>query len=64
MGVLWETKDRLGRAVVMTNDAWAHIAWRAATEPDPPPEVATRLVADVKELFERYGIEPEPDDRA
>lgn len=39
-----------------------HPAWRAATEPNPTPEVATRIVNDVKHLFERYGIEnPDPE---
>jgi hypothetical protein len=35
-----------------------HPAWRAAAAPDPAPEVATRIVGDIKSLFDAYGVEP------
>ncbi len=39
-----------------------HPAWRAATHPHPLPEVASLIVNDIKDLFDRYGIEdPNPD---
>jgi hypothetical protein len=39
-----------------------HPTWQAATDPDPSPEVANRIVNDVKDLFDRYGIDdPKPD---
>jgi hypothetical protein len=28
MAVIWETTDRLGRLVVLTDDGWAHIVSR------------------------------------
>ena len=33
-----------------------HPAWTAATTPDPQPSVAERIVADIKQLFDRFGI--------
>jgi len=39
-----------------------HPDWRAATEPNPPLEVASRIVNDIRALFDRYGIDDsEPD---
>jgi hypothetical protein len=35
-----------------------HPAWLAATTPNPAPSVATLIVRDIKNLFDRYGIEP------
>jgi hypothetical protein len=34
-----------------------HPEWRAATKPHPDPSVAARIVSDIKDLFDRYGIE-------
>jgi hypothetical protein len=42
--------------------AWAvkrHPAWRNALSPDPPPEIARRIVLDIQELYDRYGRTPE-----
>ena len=42
--------------------AWAverHPEWREATAPNPPPDVARRIVLDIKELYDRYGRTPE-----
>lgn len=36
-----------------------HPHWRAAALPNPSPEVAERIVRDIKALYDRYGI---PDD--
>jgi hypothetical protein len=40
-----------------------HPAWQAATEPNPDPAVAARIVSDIKDLFDRYGIETGSDER-
>jgi hypothetical protein len=40
-----------------------HPEWRAATKPNPGPTVAARIVSDIKDLFDRYGIETGPDER-
>lgn len=34
-----------------------HPAWRAAAKPNPDLSVAARIVSDIKDLFDRYGIE-------
>jgi hypothetical protein len=34
-----------------------HPAWRAAAEPAPAPQTASRIGADIKKLFDRYGID-------
>jgi hypothetical protein len=39
-----------------------HPAWRAATKPNPDPSVAARIVNDIKDLFDRYGIETGSDE--
>lgn len=39
-----------------------HPAWQAATEPAAPPHVASRIVADIKRLFDRYGIDDPAND--
>lgn len=33
-----------------------HPAWRAAAEPDLPPETAASIVKDVQALYDRYGL--------
>ena len=33
-----------------------HPSWLAAAAPNPPPEVASHIVNDIKRLFDRYGI--------
>jgi hypothetical protein len=40
-----------------------HPEWREATKPNPDPMVAARIVSDIKDLFDRYGIETGPDER-
>jgi hypothetical protein len=35
-----------------------HPAWRAATKPNPDLSVAALIVSDIRNLFNRYGIEP------
>jgi hypothetical protein len=40
-----------------------HPEWRAATKPNPDPAVASRIVNDIKDLFDRYGIETGSDER-
>jgi hypothetical protein len=40
-----------------------HPTWRAATKPNPDSSVATRIVNDIKDLFDRYGIETGADER-
>lgn len=39
-----------------------HPAWQAATEANPPDSVVERVVADIKQLFDQYGLEPEETD--
>ena len=42
--------------------AWAvekHPAWREAMESHPSPNLARRIVLDIKELYDRYGRNPE-----
>ena len=44
--------------------AWAvkrHPAWRGAMAPNPPPDLARRIVLDIKDLHDRYGLTPEFD---
>jgi hypothetical protein len=39
--------------------AWAverHPSWRNTLAPKPPPEIARRIVLDIKELCDRYGL--------
>ena len=38
-----------------------HPARSAAKNPNPDPSVAVRIVCDIKDLFDRYGIEPGDD---
>lgn len=39
-----------------------HPAWKPLAENNPPPEAVARIVTDIRELFDRYGIEdPDPD---
>jgi hypothetical protein len=33
-----------------------HPSWRRAAEPNPPAEVATKIVSDIKLLYDRYGL--------
>jgi hypothetical protein len=33
-----------------------HPTWLAASEPNPPPEVASAIVNDIRQLFDRFGI--------
>jgi hypothetical protein len=40
-----------------------HPAWHRATQPNPDPAVAARIVNDIKDLFDRYGIETGSDER-
>jgi hypothetical protein len=40
-------------------EAWAverHPSWRNTLAPKPPPEIARRIVLDIKELCDRYGL--------
>jgi hypothetical protein len=39
-----------------------HPTWREAIGSDPRPEVAERIVRDIKALYDRYGIDTDPDD--
>ena len=39
-----------------------HPAWRAATALHPSSSVAARIVRDIKDLFNRYGIDPDTAD--
>ena len=44
--------------------AWAveqHPAWKDAMTPNPPPAIARRIVLDIKDMHERYGLTPETD---
>jgi hypothetical protein len=44
--------------------AWAierHPAWRGALLPNPPAEIARRIVLDIKDLHSRYGLTSEAD---
>ena len=44
--------------------AWAvklHAAWSGAVVPDPPPDAARRIVLDIKQLYDRYGLVAEAD---
>lgn len=34
-----------------------HPTWRAAAEPEPTSETASRIVNDIRALFDRYGID-------
>jgi hypothetical protein len=40
-----------------------HPAWLAAAASEPNPEVASRIVNDIKDLFDRYGTEPSEPER-
>ncbi|MGH2613916.1 MAG: hypothetical protein ACRDJC_01650 [Thermomicrobiales bacterium] len=40
-----------------------HVAWQAAATSNPPLAVASRIVTDIKQLFDRYGIEPSDRER-
>jgi hypothetical protein len=40
-----------------------HPAWQAALTERPSPEVASRIVRDIKDLFDRYGIETGDDEQ-
>ncbi len=34
-----------------------HPSWLSAAAPDPPSEVASTIVNDIRQLFDRYGID-------
>lgn len=38
-----------------------HPSWKPLAEPDPPSEVVLRIIEDVKQLFDRFGVDdPDP----
>lgn len=37
-----------------------HPSWERLADQNPPPEALARIVADVKELFDRYGVGDPP----
>lgn len=37
--------------------AQVHPLWKPLAEQDPPPEAIARIITDVKDLFNRYGVD-------
>ena len=41
-----------------------HPTWESMTDRDPDPAAALQIVEDIRNLFERYGLESDDSDRA
>lgn len=39
-----------------------HPAWRAAMGTNPPPHVAGRIVQDIKQLYDQFGVISDPEE--